>query len=145
MDVVAGTDSPVRAALARCWEAQAAYIAGGRKDFAAMAATLHPEIVLEQAASLPYGGRWRGHRGLHGWLEAMDAAWSSVEVEAPAIVEAGQTVIVEAVFRASARESGEVVAMPICEIIRFADGLPVSWRVFYFDTAAILAALDGGR
>jgi uncharacterized protein len=141
MDQIAETDSPIRAALAYCWDAQAAYIAGGRKDFGAMAAALHPEIVLEQPASLPYGGVWRGHQGLREWLEAMDAAWSSVEVEEPEIIQAGETAIVEALFRGTARESGEVAAMPICEVIRFAGGLPVFWRVFYFDTAAVLRAL----
>jgi uncharacterized protein len=106
-----------------------------------MAATLHPEIVLEQPGSLPYGGEWRGHDGLRRWLEAMDALWSAVEVVDPVTAEAGGAVIVQAEFRATARESGRVATMPICEVVRFEDGLPIGWRVFYFDTAAILSVL----
>jgi hypothetical protein len=142
MEQVEQVDSPLRAALGRCWEAQAGYIADGRKDFAAMAATLHPEIVLEQPESLPYGGEWRGHDELRRWLEAMDAVWSAVEVTEPVIVETAGAVIVQARFRATGRESGRVATMPICEVVSFKEGLPVGWRVFYFDTAAILAALD---
>jgi len=141
MELDEQVESPLREALGRCWEAQGAYIAGGRKDFAAMAATLHPEIVLEQPASLPYGGEWHGHDGLRRWLEAMDAAWSAVEVADPLIAEAAGSVIVQAEFRATARKSGRTVAMPICEVVRFEAGLPIGWRVFYFDTASLLRPL----
>lgn len=135
------TRSPVRAALDRCWEAQAAYISSGSSDFAPMAAALHPEIVLLQANSLPYGGQWRGHRGLEAWLAAMERAWESVEVRDPEIVEQGDTVVVSATFTARARTSGTAVRMPICEVIRFADSLPIKWQVFYLDTAEINRAL----
>jgi ketosteroid isomerase-like protein len=141
------TKSPISAmaALQRCWRAQRAYIASGRSDFGPMADTLHPEIVLFQAASLPYGGEWRGHAGLESWLGAMNAVWSSVEVTVPTLIEDDEVVVVQATFEARARETGKVVRMPICEIIRFEGGLPIEWRVFYFDTVAINTALGSSE
>ncbi len=135
------TASSIRSALDRCWTAQAAYIASERLDFGPMEATLHPEIVLYQANSLPYGGEWRGRDGIRGWLQAMDHAWNSVEVRDARIVEADGMVVVTASFVARARASGATVAMPICELIRFRDSLPIEWRVFYLDTAQINEAL----
>ena len=124
-------------ALERCWDAQSAYVGSGGEDFAAMAASLHPEIVLRQADSLPYGGEWRGHRGIEGWMKEMTRAWDSVEVEHSALFEHDDSIVVLATFEARARATGTRVRMPICEVIRFADSLPLEWRVFYLDTAAI--------
>jgi hypothetical protein len=107
-----------------------------------MAEALHPDIVLYQAESLPYGGEWRGHEGLEAWLHTMRKTWSSLELKDAHLVEGHDIVIVLATFEAQARLTGRKVRMPICEEIRLRDGLPVEWRVFYFDTGAILNALD---
>ena len=37
-------------------------------------------------------------------------------------------------MEAESRETHEVVKMPMCQIIRTADGLPIEWRNFAWDT-----------
>ena len=49
--------------LERFYEAESAYLTAAKPDFSAIVATLDPECVIYQPASLPYGGEWRGHLG----------------------------------------------------------------------------------
>ena len=58
---------PALATLDRFYKEEAAYLAAGGGDFSAIAATLDPECVIFQPASLPYGGKWRGHAGFEAW------------------------------------------------------------------------------
>lgn len=56
-------ERPALATLMRFYEAESVYLASETADFADIAATLDPEVVIYQPASLPYGGTWRGHDG----------------------------------------------------------------------------------
>ncbi len=50
-------------ALERFYAAEGAYMEAGGDDFGPLAATLHPEVVLQQSPDLPWGGEFRGHAG----------------------------------------------------------------------------------
>src|SRR4029077_4090312 len=50
-------------ALQRFYQAGSEYVQTGGKDFGPVAATLHPQIVMIQADSLPFGGQWHGREG----------------------------------------------------------------------------------
>jgi hypothetical protein len=42
---------------------------------------------------------------------------------------------------ARASNTGNAIRMPMCQVIRFADGLPIEWRNFAWDTAKMVTAL----
>ena len=125
------------------YEAEGRYSATGRdEDRNALLATLHPGIVLHQPASLPYGGVWQGRDGFGRWLDAFTQAWAGIEPLDPAFYPAGDDVLVSTVtMRATSRSSGVTLVMPLCQVIRFCDGLPIEWRNFAWDTAHMLDAL----
>ena len=57
--------------LMRFYQAEARDSAtGDTEDRSALLATLHPDIVLYQPESLPYGGEWRGREAFGQWLDA---------------------------------------------------------------------------
>ena len=72
--------NPALAALQRFYEAEEKYASSGRRDFAPVAATLHPQIVLHQPESLPYGGTWHGHQGFETWMKAFVETWLYVRL-----------------------------------------------------------------
>ena len=59
-------------ALKRFYKAESEYMQSGGKDFDPVAATLHPQIVMVQADSLPFGGQWHGRDGFDRWMRASD-------------------------------------------------------------------------
>lgn len=122
-------------ALARFYAAEERYVASGGDDFAAVAAVVHPDIVVWAATSLPYGGEWRGVEEFEGFLKAFGAAWEDLEVLNPTFVEFGDdAVIVLLTMKAKARKTGKTIQAPLCQINRFRDGLLVEVRPFYWDT-----------
>lgn len=130
-----------KSVLERFYEAEAEYVSSGGQDFGPVAATLHEDVVIIQADSLPFGGEWRGHDGFEGWMRAFGEAWSAASAQDVRIVEDRDTVIVLATMEATARATGEEVRAPICHVVRVRDGLLAEFRVFYWDTAATNRAL----
>jgi uncharacterized protein len=132
-------------ALRRFYAAEERYVASGGEDFAAVAEILHPDVVVVSAASLPYGGEWRGIEQFRRFMEAFGAAWDELEVEDPAFVEFGDdTVIVLLTMKARSRDTGEAIHAPLCQINRFRDGLLAEVRPFYWDTAETNRVLGHG-
>ena len=67
-------DSAAVQALMRFYEAEARYSASGTPaDRSALLQTLHPDIVLYQPPSLPYGGEWRGREAFGECAHGLDA------------------------------------------------------------------------
>ncbi|MFB8342405.1 nuclear transport factor 2 family protein [Brucella cytisi] len=129
-------------ALQRFYAAEEQYVSSGGLDFDAVANTIHPDIVLFQAASLPYGGEYRGHSSFKNWLDRMAEAWSSVRAQGPVFIEHGADTIISLVtMEAEARATRRHIKMPVCQVVRVQDGLPIEWRVFYWDTFALNDAL----
>jgi uncharacterized protein len=135
-------DMPTRS-LARFYEAEARYSKSkDPADRSALLETLHRDIVLYQPESLPYGGEWRGREAFGEWLDAFVGAWAEVTPTDPVLYACENDVLVTTVtMRARARATGIEIAMPICQVIRFAGELPIEWRNFAWDTAVMLDAL----
>lgn len=127
--------------LKRFYEAESRYVSSGGTDFGPVAETLHPEVVIVQADSLPFGGEWRGHEGFESWMRAFGEAWSAAAARDVRFVEDGDTVVVLATMEATARATGRSVRAPICHAVRVRDGLLAEFRVFYWDTVATIQAL----
>ena len=94
-------------ALQRFYQAGSEYVQTGGKDFGPVAATLHPQIVMIQADSLPFGGQWHGREGFERWMQAFGEAWSSVSATDLRFFEHDDTVVVVAQMEATARASGQ--------------------------------------
>jgi ketosteroid isomerase-like protein len=131
------------AVLQRFYEAETAYLESDPRDFAVIAATLHPDCAMHQPDSLPYAGQWHGHEGFERWMAAFSEVWSSLTVTDPSFFPSGSDVVfVRSTVQATARASGAQLSWPLLQMITVRDGLILEIQPFYWDTAAIVAALQ---
>lgn len=132
-------------ALTRFYEAEARYSASG--DLAgrrALLDTVHPDITLRQPESLSYGGVWRGREAFGQWLDCFVATWTEITPRDAEVHVCGTDLIVSTVTMvARARSTGAQIAIPMCQLIRFEDDLPIDWRNFAWDTAQMIKTLNG--
>ena len=128
-------------ALQRFYQAESEYVQTGGKDFGPVAATLHPQIVMIQADSLPFGGQWHGREGFERWMQAFGEAWSSASATDLRFFEHDDTVVVVAQMEVTARASGQSFRAPICHVVRIRDGLLMEFQMFYWDMVATNRAL----
>lgn len=131
--------------LTAMYAAEAAYLAAGgpgRADFDALLAPhFSPDVVLHQAGSLPYGGTWRGHRGLADFFAAMSRTWATFDLaEQEFLAATDTTAVVLTRVRARARATGRALAFPILQTVTVGDGRITEVRPFYWDTAAVMDA-----
>ena len=134
-------EHPAIAVIRRFYEAEAAYLTPGGGDFDALAATLDPECVLYQPASLPYGGEWRGPAGFERWLRAFGAQWSSLEVKDSEFFPLADVVVSRSHVYAVARTSHQAVDWPLLQFFKMRGDKILELRPFHWDTAAMLPAL----
>ncbi|MFE0188123.1 nuclear transport factor 2 family protein [Streptomyces sp. NPDC058989] len=131
------------AVLTGMYAAEAEYLAAGgpgEASFDLLAPFFAPDVVLHQAAALPYCGTWRGHAGMERFFLAMSRAWESFDMEEQEFLVTGETTVVLTQVRARARASGRELAFPILQTLKVKDGQIAEVRPFYWDTAAIAAA-----
>ena len=136
-------DAGMLRTLNNFYKAESAYLEAGGGDFAAIAATLHPECVIHQPVSLPYGGVWRGHGGFEEWMQLFAQVWASLEVTGPEQMLIGNVVISRSHVYAERRGSGEKLDWPLLQYFRFREGLIVELWPFYWDTAILVKQLGG--
>ncbi len=129
--------------LRRFYEAEGAYLAAEGGDFSLIAATLDPECVIYQAASLPYGGVWRGHSGFEAWMKAFTREWSSLEVRGSEFYPHGDVVVSKSHVYAIARATGRHLDWPVLQFFRLRNDKILELWPFYWDTAALLAGREG--
>ena len=106
------------------------------KTLGPVAATLHPQIVMIQADSLPFGGQWHGREGFERWMQAFGEAWSSASATDLRFFEHDDTVVVVAQMEVTARASGQSFRAPICHVVRIRDGLLMEFQMFLWDMVA---------
>ncbi|MEU1118033.1 MULTISPECIES: nuclear transport factor 2 family protein [unclassified Streptomyces] len=134
--------------LTGMYAAEAEYLAAGgpgRSSFALLAPYFSPEVVLHQAAALPYGGTWRGHDGMARFFLAMSEAWEVFDITRQEFLATGETAVVHSDIRARARATGRTLDFPILQTLTVRGGRIAEVRPFYWDTAAIAAACGAGR
>lgn len=134
--------------LARFYEAELAYLAAGgpsKASFADVARHLDPEVVLHQAAGLPYGGEWRGPDGLERFFVAMSETWELFEFRKQELAVSGDSVFALTEIHARSRATGRELDFPILQRITMKDGRLAEIWPFYWDTAAIAAACSPER
>lgn len=137
-------NSPDIAVIQRFYAAEATYLQPGGGDFDALAATLDPECVLYQPASLPYSGEWRGPAGFERWLKEFGRQWSSLEVKDSEFYPTGDVVFSRSHVYAVARATGRSADWPLLQLFKMRGARILELRPFHWDTAALLPALQPG-
>jgi ketosteroid isomerase-like protein len=129
--------------LSGMYAAEAEYLSAGgphRAPFDLLAPFFAPDVVLHQAAGLPYGGTWRGHDGLRRFFLAMGEAWESFDMVEQEFLATGETAVVLTQIRARARATGRELGFPLLQTITVRGGRIAEVRPFYWDTRAIADA-----
>lgn len=134
--------TPSRQALQRFYEAEARYMPAEHPDFAPVAATLHPDCLICEPASLPYGGEWRGRDGVERWIRLFRLTWSSLDVRDSEIFGEGETLFSRSHVYAKARTTDKVADWYLLQLFTFKTGLVLELRPFHWDTAALLRSLS---
>ena len=133
----------------RFYAAEAAYMnAGGAAagaSFAAMAATLDPDVVLHQSPDLPWGGEFRGHAGYEEWAAQMSRAFDRLEVKDNRFFMEGDTVVITCRLVTRSRASGETLDLPMTQVVRVRADRIVEFRPFYWNVPAYEETVGSSR
>ena len=131
-----------RDVLQRFYEAEARFMAAAEQpDFGPVAATLHPDCLLYEPESLPYGGEWRGRDGVERWMRLFKATWSSLEVRDSQVFGDGDTLFSRSHVYATSRQTKKQTDWSLLQQLTLQQGGILDLRPFHWDTAAILPAL----
>jgi ketosteroid isomerase-like protein len=113
----------------------------GTGDLDGARALFHPDLRIEQPASLPHGG---SHHGLDG-MAAMGAAFAQHwerTITDPRILGCGPTVVQVTTQTWTAKTTGRSATVDVVELFAITDGRISEIRVFQQDTALLLSTLD---
>ena len=124
-----------------------AYFAAEKSGPDAILDLLTPDVVIDVPASLPYGGEHGGHDGFTRAATAFGEAWSEIDSSDFNYTTSadGLSVVAISRMRATARRTGRAVDSRVAETFAIRGGQIAHIRPFYFDTAALLAALEEPR
>jgi len=116
-----------------------------RRDAGAYFGAFHPDILINEAPSLPYGGEYRGLEGVLRHAERFRATWDRYQSEGsrelePEFLAIGNRVIVLWRLRARAANGGSI-DVPVVSIYRLNDGKIIESRMYPFDTVALVRFL----
>lgn len=131
--------------VGRFYAAEADYMTAGGgttgADFAAMAMTLDPAVVLHQSPDLPWGGEFHGHAGYEDWARQMSAAFDQLAVKDQRLFVEGDTVVITCRLITRSRSTGEVLDQPMIQAVRVRGDRIIEFRPFYWNVPAYRAAV----
>ena len=117
------------------------FLANGDRD-GAYAHCMAEDCVLHEAASLPYGGIYRGRELMKTTLSGVTGSFDEFTYEIRNYLAGGDEVVVHLHMAGVGRESRKPFALPVMELWRFRDGKAIEMRPFLYDSAALIAALE---
>ena len=120
---------------------QAYYTALENGDFNGVLAVVAEDGVLEEPASLPYTGTYRGRADWRRFGERFNTVWQDPMITVESIADAGEFVIGLARLQATARQTKRTIDMPLAELFWVKDGKITKLLPFYWDTAAAVNAM----
>ena len=120
--------------------------AAERRDPQALLGTYADDIVITEAASLPYGGIYHGHEGAVRHARAYAATWDHLQTPGdrrmePLIWPTGDRVVVLWRQKATAAD-GPHLDLPVVDVIELRNGKVGSLHMFPADTAKLLEFLQ---
>ncbi|AZO78551.1 MULTISPECIES: nuclear transport factor 2 family protein [unclassified Bosea (in: a-proteobacteria)] len=127
--------------LERMFAVELRFLQQDEADLGLLATAFHPDVVVHEPASLPYAGDWRGLDGIGHLFRTMRDTWSDLSVDGLQAAKTGDTVFMTCSLHLTARGSGRTITQPFAEMLRFEGGRLIEGTPFYYDTAAIAAAL----
>src|SRR5262249_12452711 len=101
----------------------------------------HPEIRIQQPASLPHGGWHHGQAGMAEMGAAFGRRWTR-GISDPRVIGSGDAGVQGTPQTPTARAPRRRATVDVVELFAFRDGLVAEIRVFQQDTALLLATLD---
>ncbi len=111
-------------------------------DIAGSLAMHHPEIVVYEPPSLPYGGAHHGVDGLQNMMKKIGECWEITGTVEREIFDGGDDIVFKWMkMPARSRKTGKEIELEALEKIRIKDGKIFESRIFYLDTHAALKAL----
>lgn len=117
-----------------------AYKAMDAGDEGALMKLLADDCTFIEAATLPYGGVYKGVAGAVEGVGGMFSAWKHLRVDIEQITAGGDLVIAYMHLVGTARATGKIYEGPTAELFRFRDGKITEWRPIYWDTHAVRVA-----
>ena len=100
----------------------------------------HPDIHIEQPASLPHGGWHSGHDGVAEMGAIFGRFWERT-IGQPQILGCGEIVVQVTTQTWTAKASGRSATVDVVELFAFRDGLVWQIRVFQQDTHLLMNTL----
>lgn len=123
---------------------QSIYEMGKTGDFETMLSFMDHDLVIHEADSLPYGGTYHGPEGFRRLITAVFQTFRSFEVEVDGMLSDGDQVIAMLRLKLGLKDSDRVFETRVAEYWRLRDGKAIELRPFYWDTAALAAAVRSG-
>jgi ketosteroid isomerase-like protein len=118
------------------------YAAFENRDFDALVAVTHPDIVFTSLIRESEGGVYRGHDGVReffkGVLEVLPDWFPNLD----AFEDLGDRILVKATITASAPGSDVPMEQVVWQAIRLRDGLAIRWDFFRTEEEARAALAD---
>ena len=101
-----------------------------------------PNVVIHEAASLPYGGAFAGHTGVAAHAKGFGDAWSALQPSEqrglqPSFLADGDTVVVLWRQQGLNSSTGEHFDMPVTSVYRMKDERVTEARMLHFDAGVV--------
>ena len=123
-----------------------------QRDEAGLLEAYHPEIVIHDAPSLPYGGDYHGHEGAIQHVRGFYQTWGMLrrrelleeaqQAHPPIILDTkGEYVVVLAQARVMAPSSERTIDLPEAFVFKVRDDKVIEFWMFHQNTVAILDLL----
>lgn len=101
---------------------------------------LTDDFYIDEAPSLPYGGKWEGRDALQRLYTHVFRYWDEPELIRHDLTLSDDHAVALITINATSRATGERLAMRLTEVFHFRDGKICAITPYYFDTAAIVKA-----
>jgi hypothetical protein len=115
-----------------------------RGDLDEVLSLLTEDVVVHEAASLPYAGEHRGHDGFLRLADAFNRVWEMTsELDLTFLDTGTDRVVVLVAYDVVARATGRPFRLDHVEIYTVRDGRIADLDIYYKDTAAMVAITGG--
>jgi len=108
-------------------------------DWDGVEAVLSDDLVIHEAASLPFGGEYRGRTALRDLFATVMAYWENPSVEIFSIVGDDTYVVALMNFTMTSKHSGNTFTQKMAEVSTVKNGLVTEMRIHYYDTSQVAA------
>lgn len=125
--------------LERMFRTEMAFIASKERDPAVLADAFHPDVVVHEPTSVPYGRDWRGLDQIAQLMYLMSETFDTMAVEN--LICSGSPASMHVSCTLRMVRKGIAVTQPFAQLLKFQEGLLIEATPFYFDTNEIRGAL----